>query len=857
MAAALFAAMLLGGVAAGQATGSTDRVIASGWEFRSVDAAGHAETANWHKATVPGVVPTDLLANKLIPDPYYGENEKTLQWMGLTDWEYRTTVQLTAAELAHGHVEMVFDGLDTFADVYVNDVAVLHADNMFRTWRVDAKPVLRVGANTLRVELHSAIETMLPQVKAMAVKLPTVMQIVPISEEGTPVDPYVRKAPYSFGWDWGPRFVNEGIWKPVHLVTWDGMRVRGFNVRQDRVEKHVASLTAQVEVEADHAMSVPVAVSGGVIGGAMQALGGRQVRLVAGMNHVEVPVEVVTPQLWWPVGYGAQARYDFTVQVGAASASVRTGLRKVELRREKDAVGRSFTFVVNGVPVFAKGADVIPFDSFTSRVTPARHRELLQDARDAHMNMVREWGGGYYESDDFYDAADELGMMVWQEFMFGGEMVPGGDSFRANVKAEAEEEVDRLRRHPAIVLWCGNNEVETGWFHWGDRQAFKASLTKDQEVKVWQDYLLVMDDVLKGVVAGHVPEVPYTPSSPHGEYDSEPDVQMTGDMHYWAVWGNGNPVADYETVTPRFMSEYGFESFPEMRTLKTFAGAADMAPDSTVMKAHQKNKGGTERIEKYMAAEYGTPRDFASFVYVSQVQQAEAIRVAAEHLRRSRPRTMGSMYWQLNDSWPGPSWSSVDYDGRWKALQYYARRFYADVAVMPYRHDGVVETTVVNDGLTPVTGTLETKVMGFDGKVLGVKTEEVRVGAAAVAVVSKRNEAELLAGGDRASTLAVYRLKVGGQVVSERTMYFAPVKEEQLPAAQVRVSWQGNRVTLSSTVLARDVALEFGEVEAKVSDDYFDLLPGVPVIVEVKTADVGAAKAALQVMHLQQALFVP
>ena len=517
-----------------------------------------------------------------------------------------------------------------------------------------------------------------------------------------------------------------------------------------------------------------------------------------------------------------------------AKSPTRTGLRSVELRRERDAIGRSFTFVINGVPVFAKGADVIPFDNFTPRVTPARHREILEDARKAaHMNMVREWGGGYYESDDFYDIADELGIMVWQEFMFGGEMVPGGSDFRDNVRAGSRRPGDASAQPSfARMLWCGNNEVETGWDHWGDRQDFKKTLTKDQQQAVWQDYLLMMHGVLQNVVATLDAEVPFHPQLAPCRVRLRARRPDRGRHALLAGLGRLDPgrrlqqhhAALYERVRLPVVSRNG-------ETLAAVALPEDLRLDSPVMLAHQKNDGGNQRINTYMGHEYPAPKDFDAFVYVSQVQQAEAIRTAAEHLRSSRPRTMGSMYWQLNDVWPGPSWSSIDYFGRWKALQFYAKRFYADLLVAPYQHDGVIDTTLVSDLLHPVQANLEVTVMDFAGHSIAHTERTYSLPAASATLVAHTTEAELLGTADRATTVALFTLRVAGEVVSERTIYFAPVKELRLPVATIETSLAAGPngvvlVTLRSASLARNVALDLKDPRLKLSDNFFDLLPG-------------------------------
>jgi len=443
------------------------RTLDSGWQFRAVGNTDNSDIKQWYPAQVPGVVHTDLLRNGLIPDPFDRDNEFRLQWVGLTDWEYQTTFQFDSAALGHDHVDLVFDGLDTFAEVYLNDQAILHADNMFRRWRIPAKPLLKPGQNTLRIVFHSAITKMLPYVKSLPYVLPSISTHNFGNEENIATAPYTRKAPYNYGWDWGPRFMTEGIWQPVRLETWDALRVDNFHIQQQKITNDAASVTADLDIEAAKPATATLALAHDELSGAQTNDGTQTLQLDAGMNHVSFPIRIAKPKLWYPVGYGAQNRYRFyaVIRTGkevAARSEVKTGLRSVELRRTPDQWGKSFEFVINGIAVFGKGADVIPFDSFPNRVTPDIHRKILQAARDANMNMLREWGGGYYESDDFFDICDELGLMVWQEFMFGGDMVPGDVAFQENVRQEAIDQIKRIRDHPSVVIWCGNNEVETG-----------------------------------------------------------------------------------------------------------------------------------------------------------------------------------------------------------------------------------------------------------------------------------------------------------------------------------------------------------------------------------------------------------
>src|SRR5580704_2148375 len=848
---------------------ATSRILEAKWEFRAASDTDREELKQWHPAQVPGVVQTDLLHDALIPDPFYQDNDARLQWIGLTDWEYRTTFDADAATVAHDHVDLVFEGLDTYADVYVNDQPVLHSDNMFRHWRVAAKTLLKSGPNRLRVVFHSPIESMIPKMKALPYILPSVTSHNTGNEENIATAPYTRKAPYQYGWDWGPRYVTEGIWKPIRLEAWDALRIENLHVQQQRVTKEFAALTADFDIEASRSTAASIEVNYAELSGASGApiLPVRQsVQLEPGANRIRIPIHIANPKLWYPLGVGAQDRYRFAAQVRvgrniAADASLKTGLRSIELRREVTGPNTSFTFVVNGIPIFAKGADVIPFDSFPNRVTPEIHRQILEAAHDAHMNMVREWGGGYYESDDFYDICDELGIMVWQEFIFGGDMVPGGRNFQDNVKQEAIEQVERLRDHPSIVLWCGNNEIETGWVHWDDRKIFKESVSPADREKVWQDYVVLFHGILSGVVARYAAPVPYWASSPSANFEDLPDSQNNGDMHYWQVWHALAPIEMYTQQFPRFMSEYGFQSFPEMRTIRTFAQPGDMDIHSATMQDHQKNHGGNERILSYMLRWYPEPKDFPSFVYLSQVLQAEAIKVGAEHLRRQRPNTMGSLYWQLNDCWPVASWASIDYYGRWKALQYYARRFYDDVIVSPFAHDGKVDVYVVSDKLQALSGQIHWRLLDFYGKVLTENTQDVEVPAQSSALSFTLDQKELLTNVDPKKSFLVFDLTVGGQNVSRNLIFFDTMHNLDLPTSvHIETSLSNSNgtyaVTLRSQVLARSVYLSFGDLDVQTADNYFDLLPGETVTVKLTTpssVSLDQLKSSLQVTSLTDA----
>ncbi|HEX7956871.1 MAG TPA: glycoside hydrolase family 2 protein [Pyrinomonadaceae bacterium] len=770
------------------------------------------------------------MANGLVEDPFYRDNERKLQWVGKTDWEYRTTFNVTPALLRRGHLELVFDGLDTYATVYVNERPALEADNMFRTWRVNVKALLKPGANTLRVLFRSPINEVLPRMRSLGYELPA------SNDQGEKTSPHTRKAPYQYGWDWGPRFVTSGVWRPVRLEAWDAARLADLHVFQNHLGEDAAQLTAAVEVESDGASDAVLVVEDPADG---RVASRQTVKLSAGRNRFALKLSVPNPQLWWPAGMGPQKLYTLRARLLAGKGdrvsdelSTRVGLRTVELRRQPDREGKSFTFVVNGVPVFARGANWVPADSFPERVTRERYRQLLESARDANMNMLRVWGGGYYEADDFYELCDELGLLVWQDFMFACSMYPGDEKFLASVRAEAEDNVRRLRNHPSVALWCGNNEVETAWHHWGWKQRLPA--------KLWDDYKKIFHGVLPEVVSALDPSRPYWPSSPSSNLEEDSDSQRTGDVHYWEVWHAAKPFGEYETQHPRFMSEYGFQSFPSIETVNAYTVASDQDIQSPVMLAHQKHPRGNQLIREYMLREYPEPKDFESFLYASQVLQAEGIRVGAEHLRRQMPHNMGSLYWQLNDCWPVASWSSIDYFGRWKALQYYARRFYSPLLVSPRANGGSVDFHIVSDGPEPVRARLVVTLFDFDGRALLTTGRDVHIAPLRGDPYMSLSVKDFLGGRDPKEVFLLAELKAGGRVVSTGSHFFRPFKELSLSAprvdANVAATRGGFKVTLTTDRLARSVYLSAPGAEGSFGDNFIDLIPGRPAEIEFRPA---------------------
>jgi beta-mannosidase len=843
------------------AAARTSVTLHDGWTFRQV---GREE---WYPARVPGVVHLDLFDNGLIGDPFYRDYERGLQWIGKTDWEYRAEFVVppdireavvgrrgfSGRRAGRRNVEIVFDGLDTYARVFLNGKLVLEADNFYRQWRVPVLGNLRDGRNELRIVFRSPINEDLPKVAARGYELPAV------NDQGEKTSVYTRKAPYQFGWDWGPRLVTCGIWKPVRLEAWDDARIVDVFLKQEELGKDRARLTAEVEVLARRPANgalPPTAIEVTVEGFAGPAATVK-IPLREGARTHKVPFEIPSPRLWWPNGYGEQPLYTVKTRLLMGGRAVdeardRIGLRTLELHRAGDPWGKSFEFVVNGVPVFAKGANWIPADSFLPRITRERYAQLLGSARDAHMNMLRVWGGGIYESDVFYELADEMGLLLWQDFHFSCSLYPADKKFLKNVEVEAEQAVRRLRNHPSLALWNGNNEMEAGWFQWGWKERFPGWL--------WSDYQAIFHEMLPKVVARFDPTRSYWPSSPSANREAAPGDPGNGDMHYWGVWHGAEPFSAFERQKTRFMSEYGFQSFPEMKTIRSFARWDDLAIDSPVMMSHQKHPRGNQLIREYMLRDYREPKDFPSFLYVSQVLQAEGIKLGAEYLRRSRPRTMGSLYWQLDDCWPVASWASIDYFGRWKALQYYARRFYAALLVSTSEEDGQVDVHVVSDLVTPVAATLEVRLLDLAGVVVWEKKQDVTVAPLASEKHLSIPRAELLSGREASAVFLHVRLVADGRALAENARFFVPPKDMALRKPQIKVETTpaegGFKATLSTDILARHVRLVYAPDDGSFSDNYFDLVPGRPVEVTYRTKGVvepEAFKKGLEVVSIVDA----
>ncbi len=790
--------------------------LTNGWQFRQ---AGQSQ---WRSATVPGCVHLDLFNHRLIDDPFFRDNELKVQWIEDQDWEYQLEFDIPTEFLAKQHLHLVFEGLDTYATVRLNGQIIIDADNMYRPWAAEVRSLIKPTRNLVQVYFRSPIQKLLPEIEKLGEPLPAA------NERKVATSPYARKAPYHYGWDWGPRLVTSGIWQPVTLQAWDYAKITDQRIAIVELNEARALLEFTTEVIADFERSATIKILDEV----HQITKRFPIELTPGTNRFVHHLQIDHPQLWWPNGYGGQPLYTFHTELEIDHTIVnqitrRIGLRQLELLREPDQWGESFALIVNNVPIYAKGADWIPADSFPMRVAPEKYRYLLTSAAGANMNMLRVWGGGIYEADLFYDLCDELGILVWQDFMFSCALYPGDERFLDSVRQEATYQVRRLRHHPCIALWCGNNEIEMGWHDWGWQEKYSADL--------WEDYLKLFHGVLPDVCHKEDPSRTYWPSSPASDLDAifDPNDMRRGDTHYWGVWHKHEPFEQYQHHLPRFITEYGFQSFPAPETISQFTAPEDADIFSPVMILHQKHPEGNQVIHRYMDQYFVVPKDFEHFVWLSQILQAEGIKLGAEHFRRIRPRCMGSLYWQLNDCWPVASWSSIDYFGRYKALHYYAKRFYAPVLLAPKFEHGAYHFYIISDLPDPIAANLFIQLLNFDGTIRFSESTSVQIQPYSSAVYHSIPKADLDPKIDPSRSVIYCSLSDNeSKTLSENALYFDWPKKLKLPqpSIQYEISGNGNKfsITLASTNLARSVILQASGVPGAFSDNFFDLYPNQP-----------------------------
>lgn len=860
------------------------RPLHDGWRVRN------ASSEIWHDAKVPGNLHLDLMRAHVIDDPFYRLNERSVQWIDKENWMYETTITPTDDELCAERQEIVFKGLDTYADVYLNGKRLICADNMHREWRCNVKGVLKNGSNRLEVYFHSPVRRNIPKFDALPYRHntgPDQSWLGGIFDKT--ISPFARTASYEYGWDWGPRLVTFGIWRPVLLETWNGQKISNVWHIQNDVNAQRAKLSTIVEVEAadDMAEAVVSVTAGGKV------LASRKANLTKGTNKVRMDYVMNKPRLWWTNGLGEAYLYKFKTTLSSKEGkeidaeAENIGIRSLKLHNDKDKYGHNLYFELNGQPLYAKGSNMVPNDNFLSRCTDSVYHAVVADAKAVNMNIIRVWGGGEYEDDAFYNECDKNGILVWQDFMFACCTYPADSAFLASVKEEASYQVRRLRNHACLAVLIGNNECQDVWYGWGNKKKQLDEMGYGEEVGKMQHALF--HELLPAVVKEHAPNIAYRPSSPYA-FETTPSDGVNGDDHYWGVWHGAEPFDAYYDHRVRFQSEYGFQSFPEYESVLKYA-PFDYDHDiySEVMMQHQ--KAGTyanHRIEEYMRRDYHVPSDFKKFLYVSLLMQGDGVKTGMEAYRRDRPYCMGSIVWQLNDCWPVASWSSRDYYGRWKALHYFTRYAYDDILVAPRvkvigqekkqaerqvanlpteqggqlkvaadstsRSDKEIEIKLVNDRRSAATGVLKIQTITMDGRISYSEKRSVKLPANDALYVTTKKVADLL-GGERPENVVFYITYTTGKKTYSNIAYAVAQKDMNYRKPDIKAavapSADGYDVTLTTDVFARGVFLSIKGIDNFFSDNYFDMLPHSSRTIHVRSAkDFATFKNELEIISL-------
>ena len=799
-----------------------DRPIVENWQFRK------AGDKQWLPAQIPGGVISDLFKNKKIADPFYRMNEKHIQWIENEDWEYQTTFDVSANILEQDAIILCFDGLDTYADVYLNDSIIAKTDNMFRSYEVNCKSKIKEKHNILKIYFHSPVKTGMQKLNNVPYKLPTANDT---TTKGCQTNVFPRKAPFHFGLDWSPRLVTSGIWRQIHLQVWSSAKIISLYYQPKQILEKYAQYSLDCKINSKSNQKIGYDL---IINNKPTKISG-EITLKKGINNQRISFSIDHPKLWWSNGLGVPYLYHITFRLKLGNTVIhekqsRLGIRKLELVHKKDSIGESFYFKLNNVPVFMKGATYVPSNILTTQVSNETYKRVIEDARDANMNMIRVWGGAIYENDLFYDLCDENGILVWQDFIFACSTQPIDSANLENIRLEATENIQRLRNHACLALWCGNNET---------------LFTKDIAKKSRTDFENLIYHILPEAVKTNDPETDYWASSQSAESNNMPNSK-SGETHNWNIWFGNAPFQDYAKNTGRFVSEYGMQSFPCMKTINSFSQKSDQQIHSVLMDFKQRSllpwispkMNGNDVIMEYIKKYYHEPKTFEYMVYISQVMQAEALKIAIESHRKSMPKCMGSMYWQLNDCWPTMSWSTIDYYGRWKLAQYSVRDAFSPILVIPIRENNNINIQVISDLHKDTEAILLVKLIDFSGKDLYVKQIPVKIEANTSSIVLSINETMVLANTNKKKCCLVVQLNQPNKMLSHNILYFTEPKNLLLPKTNIDIvineAVKGYNLVLKSNVLAKNIYLETNIKESTFADNNFDLLPGKRTKINVR-----------------------
>ena len=706
---------------------------------------------------VPSVVQQSLYENGIIPHPYLGTVENQLLWISDHPWDYMLHFDADKDLLEKESVELVFEGIDTYADVSLNGEKLFFSDNQFRAWKHEVKDLLKEKDNLLEVHFIRYDSTQLALYEQHQPKLPEKYAVS-------------RKAPYQHGWDWAPKYKNVGIWKPVKLEGWNDARLENAYIVTQAANEEKAELMLHLVVENEMDCTYEVGLSTG-----STTLASRTLSLSKGRQHTVLPFTIDNPQLWWPNEMGEQPLYDFEVVLKKDnrvldSKKFKSSIRTFEMVDEPDSIGRAFYFKVNGVPMYAKGANYVPEEMIETWINADNTLHLLRQAKDAHFNMLRVWGGGIYPSDDFFNICDSLGILVWQDFMYAGTMYPFDEAFLENARIEAEEQVRRLASHPSLALWCGGNEISEGYYNWGWQKSLNWSEEDDQAIKAGYDQLF--ETILPEAVTLYDGTRPYWPSSPSKGW-GRPESLTEGDVHYWGVWWGELPYEVYREKVGRFNSEYGYQSYPDYQTLQKIAQGEELSKDAEVIAAHQKHARGTRQIDDFIKRYYpnAQPKDFEEYVHLSQLSQAYGMEIAIEAHRTAKPYNMGTLYWQLNDAWPVTSWSSIDYYGNPKVLQERLKTLFAPVLLsLDWKDYGVF---VTSDLMRNIEGTLSVAVCDLEDNIVFEQKVKVEMDPNENRKYAVDGLPECLLNADLQKVYVKLELTEGETLTAERVCHFS------------------------------------------------------------------------------------
>ncbi len=770
-------------------------------------------------ATVPGSVYNDLLNADLIEDPYFRDNEYNALEISRNSYEYRRTFEISDEILKSDMVYLLCKGLDTICDIYINDALVANTNNMHRIYELDVKAFLQNGTNNLKIVFHSPVE----YVEAMDDQDHLISSSCAVRGIS-----HIRKASCMFGWDWGPKLPDMGIWRDIGIVYGNAGRITDMYIRtRPEDNRYLVDIELENDIVKDNAAvinKITITDEDGTV-------------TKAEAENGVASLIINNPKLWWPNGYGEQPLYTVTNElyvdnVLVDSVTKTIGLREIVVNQDKVEDGTKFEFCINGVSIFAMGADYIPEDNILARCNKEKTEQLIRDCVEANYNIIRVWGGGLYPEDYFFDLCDKYGLLVWQDFLFANAMYNYDKPFLDNIALEIEDNIKRLRHHACLAIWCGNNEIEELWDGRWRRNNWGTPVLKANYIKLFELFI-------PELVEKYDPDRFYWPSSPSslGSFD-DPNGEKHGDMHYWGVWHMDEPFTAFRNLYPRMMTEFGLQSFPDYKTIKSFTLPEDRNIFSYVMESHQKSRTGNEKIMNYIGMTYRYPKNLEALVYVSQLIQAEGIKYGVEHWRRNRGRCMGSIYWQLNDCWPVASWSSIDSFGRWKALHYVAKRFYAPVMISACEEDTNVSLWMCNETQDRVSGKAMWRILRNNEVLFSDEKKMELSRLSSVKIIEDDFAKYMVTPEERRNTILEYRFMADDTVLTEGTLCFVKYKHFEFanPQLQTKVFEDNGtlKITVSAKNFAKFVRLDLVNTDAVFSDNYFDLIGGEEKTVTIK-----------------------